>query len=661
MRKTTWIAALAAGIVGISNAETIYIDFYDNGTVNSATETYNVLHSGAGQGGSHPLASASSGLSIMNMVDTGNGATPVDAHLISYNNDGNTSAGGGNVAIGEISGIATNASSDALWCNDQGTAGSDFGLVLTFSNLTGSAYNISLLTATSSGAGTWSVTTGAGDASAVAYPTVVNTSNTLDWTSVVPVGGTIQLTSANTSGGSWKNIWLAFASLEAVTVSGAPPSADAISTNVVEDGSVNITLSGDDTDGDELTYRIQSMPANGTLTTNGTLPDVTYTPDANYVGDDSFTYYVNDGTLDSTVATVSITVDPGNDDAPVADDKEVTVLENGSVEITLSGSDPEGSNLTYAVVSGPGNGSLSDTTGQVLTYTPDADFFGSDSFTYTVNDGAQDSAPAIVSITVIEVSDDTLIINGDFEADEIAGNNVLGPVTGWNDGANIRIDASDSKTPGNPNTVVRLTGNSTVYQNFTTTWSSNDTFKLTFNACNVWWKTGTEPGIWVSMRSATGTEYAAQLAATAQTHANTTYADWTQDMTWSFEFACSNLVAAGASPNDELRLNFWSKNNNNSINWLDNVSLALEVGEFPPPSEVGDISIEVVSGGTEVALTWPTAAGWNYGVVARSSLVIGSWDTATDITNGVPGNGGDVTITIPATDDVEFYRAYLDN
>ena len=58
-----------------------------------------------------------------------------------------------------------------------------------------------------------------------------------------------------------------------------------------------------------------TRPAHGTL--SGTAPNLTYTPAANYNGPDSFTFTVNDGTVDSAAATVSITVTPVND-APVA-------------------------------------------------------------------------------------------------------------------------------------------------------------------------------------------------------------------------------------------------------------------------------------------------------------------------------------------------------
>lgn len=76
----------------------------------------------------------------------------------------------------------------------------------------------------------------------------------------------------------------------------------------VEENSANntIVLSGNDADADPLTFTITGMPANGTLT--GTAPQLYYTPVAGYSGSDSITFHVNDGTVNSSAATVSITV-----------------------------------------------------------------------------------------------------------------------------------------------------------------------------------------------------------------------------------------------------------------------------------------------------------------------------------------------------------------
>lgn len=102
-------------------------------------------------------------------------------------------------------------------------------------------------------------------------------------------------------------------------------------------------------------------------------------------------------------SSVDLQISLGND-TPIADVQNVAVNEDGSVAITLTGSDIDGDPLTYAVVTQPANGNLSGTAPN-LTYTPNADFNGTDSFTFTVNDGAVDSLSVTVSITVSAVND----------------------------------------------------------------------------------------------------------------------------------------------------------------------------------------------------------------------------------------------------------------
>ena len=94
-------------------------------------------------------------------------------------------------------------------------------------------------------------------------------------------------------------------SITVTSVNNAPV-ADAQSATTAEDTPKAIALSASDVDGDPLTYGILSGPSHGALT--GTGAARTYTPDANYSGPDSFVFTVNDGTLDSNTATVSIAV-----------------------------------------------------------------------------------------------------------------------------------------------------------------------------------------------------------------------------------------------------------------------------------------------------------------------------------------------------------------
>src|SRR5688572_9274212 len=103
------------------------------------------------------------------------------------------------------------------------------------------------------------------------------------------------------------------------------PIANNQSVNAIEDVGQAITLTGSDVDGNTLTYSIVTGPTNGVLT--GTLPNLTYTSNLNYNGSDSFTFKVNDGTVDSNVATVSITITPVQD-TPIADNQNIDVVED---------------------------------------------------------------------------------------------------------------------------------------------------------------------------------------------------------------------------------------------------------------------------------------------------------------------------------------------
>lgn len=93
-----------------------------------------------------------------------------------------------------------------------------------------------------------------------------------------------------------------------------------------------------------------------------------------------------------------------NANQPSADGQAVITDEDMPVDITLTGSDPNGDPLSYIVVGGPSSGVLSGVAPD-LTYTPNADFNGGDSFNFKVNDGVVDSPEATVTITVSPVND----------------------------------------------------------------------------------------------------------------------------------------------------------------------------------------------------------------------------------------------------------------
>ncbi len=179
------------------------------------------------------------------------------------------------------------------------------------------------------------------------------------------------------------------------------PTANGQSVTLEEDTFKTITLTGSDVDGDSLTFVVVAQPLKGTL--SGVLPNLIYTPNANYNGSDSFSFKVNDGTIDSAMATIAITVNAVND-APMANGQSVTLDEDTSKSITLTGADIDGDSLTFIIVAQPLKGTLSGALPN-LTYTPNANYNGADSFTFKANDGTIDSALATVAVTVNAAND----------------------------------------------------------------------------------------------------------------------------------------------------------------------------------------------------------------------------------------------------------------
>lgn len=195
-----------------------------------------------------------------------------------------------------------------------------------------------------------------------------------------------------------------------IPVNDAPTlvASQSISTN--EDTPVTFDLTaGSDIENDTLVYITRTSTSNGTINClGGTSRSCTYTPSANYNGSDSFTYLVNDGELDSTISTVTITVNAVNDAPTLAATQSIVTDEDTPITFDLAqGSDPENDTLTYIKVTNTSSGSVICTggTSRSCTYTPNANAFGSDSFTYKVNDGSLDSNIATVSITVNPVND----------------------------------------------------------------------------------------------------------------------------------------------------------------------------------------------------------------------------------------------------------------
>jgi len=186
------------------------------------------------------------------------------------------------------------------------------------------------------------------------------------------------------------------------------PVAEIQSVTTPEDTPVVINLAGNDPDGDTVVYSVVTVPSHGGL--SGMAPNLTYMPNKNFSGPDSFSFKVNDGADDSDITTVSIAVTPVND-PPVANNIDISVMEDIPIPVTLAGIDPDGDSLTYTIVKKPANGTLSGKEPD-LSYTPNTNFNGLDSFTFRVSDGTLNSIPGTVSL-MVNPADDPPVANGD--------------------------------------------------------------------------------------------------------------------------------------------------------------------------------------------------------------------------------------------------------
>ena len=196
---------------------------------------------------------------------------------------------------------------------------------------------------------------------------------------------------------------------------GAPIAApDSAAT--AEDSSVDIPVLANDSDpnGDTLTLTAAGAPSHGSTASqpNGT---VRYSPAANYAGPDSFDYTVDDGGGHSATGTVSVTVTPVNDTPVATDDALVTSRDVPStIAVLANDTDVDGDALLVTGVTAPASGTATANADGTITYTPAANFAGTDGFDYTVGDGAGGSDTGHVAVTVLAVNhppvavDDTL-------------------------------------------------------------------------------------------------------------------------------------------------------------------------------------------------------------------------------------------------------------
>ena len=325
------------------------------------------------------------------------------------------------------------------------------------------------------------------DAAGYPYASSTDTSNATAHTLSGLSTATTYFTAVSAYDSDGNESWLS--SDVAVATLNTSPTASGASASVAEDSSVIITMTGSDADGEPLIFTIVSLPSHGSLgaldQVDSTTASTIYTPGLNFDGADFFTFRVSDGDQFSSSATVLITVNPVNDQ-PAATPVNVSTVEDTSTSITLEGNDPEGDPLTFDIVTPPQHGtigslSVTGTTTATGTYTPAANFNGSDSFTFRVNDGLVDSVSATVSISVQSANDTPV---ADPQSVSTAEDTVL---TVTLTGGDIDGDAFTFNIAANPShgsvSAIVFTGSTTATVDYTPTpnYHGSDSFLFTTN------------------------------------------------------------------------------------------------------------------------------------------------------------------------------------
>jgi hypothetical protein len=244
------------------------------------------------------------------------------------------------------------------------------------------------------------------------------------------------------------------------------PTANDDTATVAEDSSDNIIdVLANDTDpdiGDTLTVSAVTQGSRG-----GTVEiaedglSVLYTPAANVFGEETFTYTASDGKGGTDTATVTVQITGANDPPTAATDSFTVVEEstNNSLNVLTNDSiapDEVGSLLITAVGTPSAGGAVAIATdGLSLIYTPAANFAGSETFTYTIDDGSGMTAMATVTVTVTNTqdppsaNDDAINVNEDTPTPL----NVLANDTDPDPGATLTITAVSATDHGGTVTI----------------------------------------------------------------------------------------------------------------------------------------------------------------------------------------------------------------
>ncbi|MFT4924839.1 MAG: putative delta-60 repeat protein [Phenylobacterium sp.] len=191
-----------------------------------------------------------------------------------------------------------------------------------------------------------------------------------------------------------------------------------------EDSSITFNVLDNDTDADNDTLTIVSVTSeNGTHEVHQD-NSITFTPAENFNGETTLSYTISDGNDGTATGLVSITVAAVNDN-PIALTDEVTLDEDGSVALDPTANDTDVDGDTLTLTSANSDNSEITINGNTITYVPNADFNGTDTIQYSIDDGNNGSAQGIIVVTITAINDNPVGVVDEVQVAEGSSANII--------------------------------------------------------------------------------------------------------------------------------------------------------------------------------------------------------------------------------------------
>jgi hypothetical protein len=181
-----------------------------------------------------------------------------------------------------------------------------------------------------------------------------------------------------------------------------------------EDNNQTLSFTYTDVDGDTVSASVTTQASNGTASVTGTT--VSYAPNANFNGVDSFTLTLTDSAGYTTTQVINVTVSSVNDDPSITLDNMLSTDEDNEQTLSFTYADVDGDTVS-AIVTTPANNGTASVTGTTVSYAPNANFNGADSFILTLTDNAGFTTTQVINVTVRSVNDAAEAVKDTFEVD----------------------------------------------------------------------------------------------------------------------------------------------------------------------------------------------------------------------------------------------------